>query len=205
MIKNIIFDMGNVLIRYDINKYLEEVPKEYRKLLSEEIFKSLEWILLDKGEITHEEAKEKIKKRVPEECFVWVDKFLDNWHDEIPEYKEMEALVEEVKENGYKIYLLSNTSVHFHEFRKGIKALKHFDGEFISADCKLLKPDPAIYTAFLEHFSLKADECYFIDDSAVNIAYAMASGMKGFVYHGDIVKLRRDLIKNGIKVNSLDS
>ncbi len=202
MIKNIIFDMGNVLIRYDINELISKAPAQYRQVLKEEVFMSLDWVLMDKGEIETEAAKSNMKSRIPDKAHKWVDSFVDEWHDEIPPYPDMEKLVLELKEADYKIYLLSNASKRFHIFRENIAALKYFDGEFVSADWHLLKPDPAIYESFFKHFCIKAEESYFIDDNSLNILAANACGMVGFVYHGDINKLRAHMLENGIRLLS---
>ncbi len=200
MIKNIVFDMGKVLIHYDVPKYLAKAPKEYREVLKQEVFSSVYWVMLDRGSIEAIEAKDAMKSRLPKQCGIWVDEFVDHWHDELDINEEVEILAKEVKENGYKVYLLSNTSLKFHNFRKNIPALKYFDKEFISADWKLLKPEPAIYAAFLKNFELKANECYFIDDNPLNIESALNAGMKGFVFHGDVHKLRKHMRENGIDV-----
>ncbi len=200
MIKNIVFDMGNVLLRYDIRVFLQKVDESCRKLVEEEIFRSLDWVLLDKGTISVEEAKKNMKSRLPDNCKKWVDEILDNWHEEIPSYPDMEKLIKEISDEGYKIYLLSNVSKRYHIFRKKMKYLKYFDGEFISSDWNMLKPNPVIFETFLRHYNLVANESYFIDDSSQNIEGALSVGMHGFVYHGNIHKLRQDMIKNGIRI-----
>lgn len=202
MIKNIVFDMGNVLINYDAKKYTEKyaLDGESSKLLYNEIFCSTEWIKMDRGVLSSDGAIASVQNRVPKSLHALVERLIYDWHTEIPPYPEMEELVIRLKECGYHIYLLSNTSSRFHEFRVNIPALKYFDGEFISADCKLLKPDFAIYRAFYEHFSLNPKECYFIDDSAANIEAAEVTGMEGFVYHQDVAMLKQMLILQGIGI-----
>ena len=58
MIHNIIFDMGNVLIRWEPERFLERegVPEEDRPLLLREVFGSVEWIRMDRGSIQEDEA-----------------------------------------------------------------------------------------------------------------------------------------------------
>ena len=99
-----------------------------------------------------------------------------------------------LKENGYKIYLLSNASSDFHERRSGIPALSYFDGVVVSADYKLLKPEKEIYEVLYEKFLLKPEECFFIDDVQKNIDGAKATGMDGHCYcHGNLDILIRDM------------
>ena len=99
--------------------------------------------------------------------------------------------MKELKDKGYGIYLLSNTCSRFHTFRENIPALRFFDGEFISADCHLVKPEPGIYLRFLEQFGLRPEECVFIDDVPLNIEAAIRCGFSGIVYHDDPARLRR--------------
>lgn len=202
MIRNVVFDMGNVLISYDTRKYIDLYVenKEDGNLLLKEVFGSKEWLSMDRGTMTSEEAIKSICGRLPERTHLNVANLINNWHNDIPPYPEIEELVKEVKEAGYKIYLLSNTSTKYHQFKVNIPALKYFDGEFISADWKLLKPEKEIFMAFYNHFNLNPKECYFIDDSSANIKAANETGMGGVVYNGDIEKLRENMRNNNINI-----
>ena len=92
-------------------------------------------------------------------------------------------------------------SADFHERKAGIPALSFFDGFIISAEHKLLKPEKEIYEALYEKFSLKPEECFFIDDVQKNIDGARATGMDGHCYyHGDLEILKKDLISKGVKI-----
>ncbi len=198
----IIFDMGNVLIPYTPEDYIKEYvakPEEV-KLLREEIFQSVEWMRLDRGTLTPEEATLLIQKRLPPYLHRTAEALIHNWHKEIPPYPEMEALLQELKDLGYKLYILSNTSKLFHRFQVNIPGIRLFDGTFISADCGLLKPDPCIFRKFLETYQLPANRCFFIDDSAANVESAMTLGMAGSVFRGQTSRLRRDLRQAGVAV-----
>lgn len=205
MIKNIVFDMGKVLISFDVDHYLSRFvpdPADH-EAVRRELFRSVEWVRLDRGTMTDEEAVASVCRRLPERLHEPVRLILANWHQDIPPLDGIYELVKELKEEGnYPIYLLSNTSAKFHDFRKNIPALKFFDGEFISADWHLLKPESAIYGVFLAHFGLKAEECVFIDDFPMNIEAALNAGMAGIVYHNDPADLRRKLRQLGVKVRA---
>ena len=69
--------------------------------------------------------------------------------------------------------------------RKNIPHIDRFSGEFTSSNWKLLKPEPAIFTTFCEHFGLLPDECLFVDDRKDNAYGAIRAGMHGLVYYGD--------------------
>lgn len=204
MIQNIVFDMGKVLISFDAEHYLRRFvpdPADH-EIVRRELFRSVEWVRLDRGTITDEAAARAVCTRLPERLRPCVRTILENWHQDIPPLDGMYELARELKqEGGYSLYLLSNTSEKFHDFRKNIPALEFFDGEFISADWHLLKPEPEIYSAFLAHFRLNPRECVFIDDFPPNIEAALNAGMSGVVYHGDTEALRRGLRALGVRVN----
>lgn len=200
MIHNIVFDMGGVLINFDAQRYTARFvpdPADY-ELIHRELFRSVEWIRMDRGSITDEEAVACVCRRLPERLHQAVADILEHWHQDIPPLDGVYDLVEELKGKGYGIYLLSNTCTRFHSFRKSIPALRFFDGEFISADCHLVKPEPGIYLRFLEQFSLRPEECVFIDDVPLNIEAAIRCGFYGLVYHGDPDRLRRELRALGV-------
>lgn len=200
MIRNIVFDMGGVLISFDAQRYTARFvpdPADY-ELIHRELFRSVEWIRMDRGSITDEEAVACVCRRLPERLHQAVADILEHWHQDIPPLDGVYDLVEELKGKGYGIYLLSNTCTRFHSFRKSIPALRFFDGEFISADCHLVKPEPGIYLRFLEQFSLRPEECVFIDDVPLNIEAAIRCGFYGLVYHGDPARLRRELRALGV-------
>lgn len=200
MIHNIVFDMGGVLINFDAQRYTARFvpdPADY-ELIHRELFRSVEWIRMDRGSITDEEAVACVCRRLPERLHQAVADILEHWHQDIPPLDGVYDLVEELKGKGYGIYLLSNTCTRFHSFRKSIPALRFFDGEFISADCHLVKPEPGIYLRFLEQFSLRPEECVFIDDVPLNIEAAIRCGFYGLVYHGDPARLRRELRALGV-------
>lgn len=202
MIKHIVFDMGGVLINFDAERYTARFvpdPADHA-LIRRELFRSVEWVQMDRGSITDEEAVRAVCSRLPERLHRAVRDILDNWHRDIPPLDGVYELVRELKEKGYGIYLLSNTSARFHSFRENIPALRFFDGEFISADCHLIKPEPGIYRQFLARFALEGAQCVFIDDVPVNVEGAVRCGINGIVYHGSPDLLRRQLRRLGVNV-----
>lgn len=186
-IKHLVFDMGNVLIQYNAQYYVEKYapsPEDW-PLLMREVFQSVEWIMVDHGTLTAEEAAASSCKRLPVHLHKAAVQLYTNWNQDIPLIPGMEELIGRLKQAGYGIYLLSNTGQRYHTFRKNIPALRWFDGEFISADWQLLKPEPAIYRAFCQHFHLVPAQCLFVDDLAQNVYGAQRAGMNGVVFYGD--------------------
>ena len=195
MIKNIIFDMGGVLIDYNPEKVVYGMfDKETADILLKEVYRNQLWADKDRGTITPAEIMQKVKNNIPAEVFEKTCEMVDNYYPYMPVFERMYGFVEMLKAKGFGIYLLSNASPDFHERRSGIPALSLFDGVIISADHKLLKPEKEIYEKLYETFSLKPEECFFIDDVQANIDGAAATGMQGHCYyHGDLGVLIRDM------------
>ena len=201
MIKNIIFDMGNVLIYFDRDIFLDRIgldDPEDRELLKREVYLSLEWSRMDRGSLTDEEAAEIIAQRVPEHLRQAVHRLVNEWDRPILPISGMEELVRELKRNGYGIYLLSNASYRQHVYWQQIPASDLFDGTLISADVHLVKPQPEIYDLLCSRFCLNKEECVFIDDATPNAEGAFFSGMPAIVFHDDVKELRRKLQEMGV-------
>ena len=203
MIKNIIFDMGGVLLRFEPEYFIARlgITGADADLLRREVFRSADWVRMDRGTLTDEEGVASICRRVPEHLHAAVEELVCRW--EIPEILPMEgmaALIGELKQAGYGIYLLSNAFTRQHEYWPRVPGSEYFDDTFISADVKLVKPQREIYEMALEKFGVKAEECVFIDDLPSNIEMGENCGIRGVVFHGDVEILRADLRRAGVKV-----
>ena len=199
MIKNIVFDMGNVLLRFDPAYYLRDYPEKDREVLNREIYQSPDWLALDRGELTEPELIRLVESRLPAHLVKEAEKLI-RWYELTLLVDGMEELVHDLYRKNYPIYLLSNTSLAFHNFRTVLNVLQYFSGEFISADYGILKPDERIYHIFCEQFGLLPEECLFIDDSHTNIESAIRVGFHGIVFDGSTENLRRQLAGLGISL-----
>lgn len=195
MIQNIIFDMVGVLMRFDTEGYYltHGISSGDRELLQREVFRSLEWAMQDRGSISDEDAITAICTRIPIHLHVVVRDFIRRENRDILPIPGMEALLRDLKATGFQLYLLSNTSKAFHRIRLQIPGIRFFDGEMISADVGLVKPDPAIFRLACERFGIRPSESVFIDDTPINAEAAQHIGMTAFVFHNDIEELRAQL------------
>lgn len=183
MTKNIIFDLGKVLINWDIKSFSQNYTSdpELQNHIVNSIFCHDDWHTLDEGTITEEEAVSRFSKRVG------------------IEKKEIETIIKEARKimtlkedtygemlrlkKNYKLYCLSNMSIgSWDVILKTHDFYKHFEDIIISAQEKLRKPNVKIFTRALKRFNIKPEETVFIDDLNDNISAAESVGIKGILF-----------------------
>ncbi len=192
--------MGGVLVDFDpIRSVKNHFAPEDRDAVLTNVFRSKEWSAMDKGDLSVEEALEKMNRRLPERLHAEVRKMVVEREAEMPPINEMYPVVKGLKEKGYKIYLLSNCPDWFDDFKKSVPVFAFFDGFIISAYYNEIKPEENIYRILFRKFSLKPEECFFIDDMQANIDAAERLGMNAHCFAGrDIEKLKQDMRKHKI-------
>ena len=202
MIRNIIFDMGNVLLRFDRQVFLDrlEISEEDKQLLLQEVFLSPEWVEMDRGTLREETAEPIMCSRLPSHLHGAVHQLASCWDQPILPMEGMQELVQDLKAAGYGIWLLSNASVRQREYWPRVPGSELFDGTLISAEEGVMKPAPEIYRLCLDRFGLKAEECFFIDDVPANIAGAREVGISGTVFYADAIRLREELRQAGVRI-----
>lgn len=203
MIRNIIFDMGRVLIHWEPKAMASRYGLGYGdvELVVKELFVSPYWVMLDRGTISQEDAIAAVCKKLPEQMHQAVAGIVNGWWKRpLTPMEGMADLVKELKENGYNIYLLSNASINLREYFARIPGARYFDGLMVSAEEKVIKPEVEIYHRLYERFDLKPEECFFIDDAPANIEAAWRTGMGGTVFFGNTERLRRELAEVGVNV-----
>ena len=97
------------------------------------------------------------------------------------------------KEQGYRLFVLSNASSSFYQYFQRFAPLDYFDGIVVSCDIHMIKPDVRIYQYLLDKYQLTPEESFFIDDMPENVAGAQKAGIRGAIFHGDFEKIRKSL------------
>ena len=205
MIRNLIFDMGGVLIHWGPAAIVARLGlnEQDNALVFREVFCCAEWPCMDHGRMTREEAFRRISKRLPETLHEAARRCVfDWWKEPLDPIVGMKDLIRELKELGYGLYVLSNATEHLHEYFPRIPGSEYFDGMLVSADEKVLKPSHEFYEKLCSTFGLKSCECFFIDDSSLNVDGAWAVGMQGTVFFDDMARLRAELREAGIPVRA---
>ena len=179
MIRNVIFDLGNVLLSWKPGEYLENNgydPATIERIMVE-IFRSPEWLALDNGDLSLHDAIERIQKKSSfktDEIYA-----VFNLRTKIlapigPNTK----IIPELKKEGYRLFYLSNFPADiFDEVRSNHAFFGFFDGGLISANARASKPDPKIFNLLFEKYSIDPSESLFIDDTHVNAVSAETLGV----------------------------
>lgn len=191
MIKNVIFDFGQVLVRFEpeymCSLYTDST--EDIKLLSEVVFDRIYWDRLDAGTIENEEFFASIEKRLPERLHETAKKVYLNWINTLPEIPGMRDVIALCRELGFGVYLLSNISREFAARYREIPILSLVDGCVFSSTCGYVKPDARIFAHIVEKFGLDKESTLFVDDNVNNINGATSFGLKAYHFDGDAEKL----------------
>ena len=200
MSKAVIFDMGGILLDFpmlELTAAYSDTPEDAR-LLDQAIFKSPEWVALDRGIVSEDRVLSAARERLPERLHGGAAQVIEHWDEFLFPKPEMNALARELNALGVPLYLLSNTSARFYRFREKIEVLPLLRGALLSFEEKLLKPDPELYRRLFSRFGLSPGECFFIDDLHLNVEAARWCGMESFRYENDISRLRAALRQAGI-------
>ena len=195
MIRNIVFDIGNVLIGFDAMDYLVSLfGKEMAVRIAQAVFGSGYWQELDIARLSVEEILELFYSGAPDlrdeikESFDRIGECVTKLEWPVP-------LVDSLKDKGYGVYFLSNMSEHVKDSnRSAFEFVSHMDGGIWSCDVHTIKPDTEIYKILFEKYGLIPEECLFIDDHKENIDIGKKLGMKGIVFR-DHDQLTADLSK----------
>jgi HAD superfamily hydrolase (TIGR01509 family) len=177
MIKNIVFDLGNVLISFKPEEFFNDY--ETKNIIINDIFKSPEWLMLDNGDISTKNAIEKIseKSSLKKEEIASV---FDLRTKIIFPITGNTKLLSALRKNGFKLYYLSNFPDDiFDEVHNQYEFFDCFEGGIISSRVNASKPDRKIFEIFLNKYLLSASECIYIDDSELNVKAAESLGMTG--------------------------
>ncbi len=184
MIKNIVFDIGSVLVEFEPKKYLDKFnfTEEVKEEIFQNVFRSTYWCELDRGTITEEEAMEKICKEASH-IKKEIAQVMENWMDMLVPKEDTIEILKEVKHRGYNIYILSN--YHKNSFEKICRENGFFtliDGAVVSYSVNYLKPEEEIYKILLDRYSLIPKETLFIDDMKDNVEAAEKLGINAIKF-----------------------
>lgn len=189
ILKNLVFDMGNVLIEWNSEKILKAITEDIhlQDLLRKEVFETGLWVETDEGVKTREEVIEIVTGKLGEDYRNEITQLLRYWYKYVDVFTKVQDRIIELSKSGYSIYILSNTAFTFYDLVKEgyLPATSVAKGMVLSCEEKVLKPDEKIYNILLERYNLDPHDTMFFDDLPENIWGAARCGINGFVVENE--------------------
>lgn len=175
--KNVVFDLGGVVVDWSPARLLEEYPgdTEIPVTLFQKGFFQEYWPEYDRGTVDQTgivKEMSRFSKRTYAECWDFVE-FIKHSLCDIP---ATQLLIKELSEKGYRLFCLSNMSIEYYDYLKEREVFSYFDGRIISALEHVIKPEKEIYELLMERYDVVPEESLFIDDLEKNIDAARQLG-----------------------------
>lgn len=192
MINTIVLDIGNVLAQFRWREYLEDCgySNDLQERIANATVLSGFWDEWDRGIRDEEELIAESVARDPE-IENEILAFYNSFTEIVREYEYSAGFVKSLKENGYKVYLLSNYSKkNFEMGSPYFDFVNYVDGGVISYQVKAIKPEPEIYQSLIDQYQLNPQEAVFLDDLMANL-----EGAKPFGFHTIQVKNQEQALK----------
>ena len=187
MYKNIVFDLGGVVVDFNPRSFL--LDRFYNETIEHKVydltFGSKEWAILDAGQLPWQQAYQTMEQQATEAgCLFEVQSVLDDWMRTLRTKRRTVQIMKRLKTMGFSLYYLSNIAPHTLEMLSQRDFWTLFDGGVASCEVGINKPSPEIYKALLDKYELTPKETIFIDDTKVNTLAAYDFGITGIHYKG---------------------
>lgn len=187
MYKNIVFDLGGVVVGFDPLNYLADRFRD--EALESELFRitfaSNEWRKMDAGELTREQAEHEMLQAAKKAGHYFeVQAILDDWTSMLRTQHSVVSIIKQLKKSGYNVYFLSNISRDILNLIEQRDFWHLFDGGVASCEILVNKPSPQIYETLLSRYDLKKEETLFTDDNPVNVKAAYDLGITAIQFQG---------------------
>lgn len=198
-IKAVIFDVGRVLVQWDLRHLFAKLiddPAELEWFVTHVV--TPEWHFQHDAGRPLAEMLPELKAEYPAytaHIDAYATRFIETIPGPVPGSFE---IVESLAARNVPLYAITNFGSEFWaQFRPRYPLFDHFRDIVVSGDEKLLKPDPAIYRLALNRFGLAEGEGLFIDDSLPNIIAARENGFHGYHFI-DAPTLQGELANMGL-------
>lgn len=186
MIKNIILDVGMVLVDFcwrDVMKKLHLEGEDFESVADATV-RSPQWNEYDRSAIPDQELLAQFKKNAPhyEEQ---IQLFWEHVKDTIVQYPYAKKWIQSMQKDGFHVYILSNYAKRTYDLTReeGLSFLSLVDGAVFSYETGYVKPEKEIYHFLMDRYSLVPEECVFIDDNAANLVYPGEIGWSTIQFH----------------------
>jgi len=187
VIRNMVFDIGNVLMDFRWKEYMRSLFGEDETLIqtiNQGIWHNGCWAAMDKGEMDGAATLRSAVAFSPQyekEIKLTLDRVALAFH----KFGYAVPWVQELKGMGLNVYYLSNYSAFSIAANPDVlNFIPYMDGGVFSFEVKAVKPEPEIYRCLCDKYGLKPEECLFTDDVPANVKGAQACGFQGIVFEG---------------------
>lgn len=185
IIKNAVFDVGNVLVRWDPDQVIRDVLGDtpFHHAYKNALIECDLWLQLDRGSVSPEEAVAQLAPQFPDinqqrDLFA----ILFGYAHHLPPIPGSFELFHSLKDAGYGMYILSNFQDYGFRLFEQTHPVLQTSGTVVSARVQMMKPEPDIYQYLLQTYHLVPNETVFIDDRPENITAAIEAGIHGIVF-----------------------
>jgi len=201
MIKYIIFDLGQVIVKVDLKKFLINFGQEFQIDPAILINGQYDGIHQDFmiGKINEDEFHKKTCDRF--EQFVPIERFRHIWNTMLSgEMDGTSDIINKLHQQKYSLVVLSNIDPwHFDYCKRNIPVLQKFERLFLSYDLKMKKPDPEIFLQIAKELNARASQCLFIDDTIENIDQAQSLDFRT-IHFENAQRLQQELELLNVKI-----
>ena len=197
MIKNLLFDCSNTLLRFsskaDLAASLRDPERAER--IHNTFFQSEHWKQFDNGLLTDGEMKEIFQPLFSAEDWAVAENYFDTFTDHYVPFEGIEDLLAELKAKGYRLYLVSDYPPRFTRLWETYGFFRLFDGRAVSYEVHGSKRDLRLFSYLLETYGLDPAECLFFDDMECLVDNAKEFGIDGHVFKGteDLRRYLKDI------------
>lgn len=201
MLHDFLFDIGKVILNFDFSIGVQKIQARCSKMDSDEILPAISDLTneLEAGRMDTTSYVEAASERLGFSGSV--DDFIRAFEDIFTLNSDMVSLINQLKQQGHRLYLLSNTNgIHVPFFTQEYLVFEHFAGAVYSHEVGVMKPDPAIYEAAILQFDLKPQNTIYIDDSEANVIAGRNCGLLGIQYDLD----QHHLLLNDLREHQIE-
>ncbi len=180
MINTIIFDIGNVLTEFCWRKMYEDFGLEgeaFEKVAYATVYNDA-WNEFDKGLISTEEIIDIFAERAPE-YRAYIAQIFEDPTKMIQQFTYAKSWIQELKERGYRVYILSNWSEPTYHacLDNELDFLPLVDGAVFSFQEHIIKPDKKIFEIICQRYDINPNEAVFLDDNEANVISSREFGL----------------------------
>ncbi|NOX99305.1 MAG: HAD family phosphatase [Verrucomicrobia bacterium] len=183
MLHDFLFDIGKVILNFDFNLGAQRIQGHCSKVSADEILPAIADLTddLESGKMDTSSYVTEVSRRLGYSGSE--DEFIRAFENIFTPNADMVALIDHLKQNGHRLYLLSNTNgIHVPFFTREYPVFKHFSGAVYSHETGVMKPGAGIYEAAIQQFDLDPHRTIYIDDLEANVIAGRELGLLGIHY-----------------------